>query len=283
MILIADSGSTKTEWALTGLTSSPTILRTQGINPFMLTTEEMAGLLYSELLPQIPSPEIISAIHFYGAGCRPEQCGNVRSALTRHFPQAHIEVQSDMLGAARSACGRLPGIACILGTGSNSCLYDGCSITDSVSPLGFILGDEGSGAVLGRRLVADFLKKQISPSLRQSFMEEYGETETSIIHNVYKKTFPNRYLAHFVPFLGKHQENEEIQAIISDEFSRFLHRNILQYNHRELPLHFVGSIAYHFANLLATAVRENGFQLGRILKSPLPGLIEYHIQAKNSI
>lgn len=280
MILIADSGSTKTEWALTDLTSPPTILHTQGINPFMLTTEEMILLLHSELMPRIFSPETIVTIHFYGAGCRPEQCENVKTALARHFPQAEIEVQSDMLGAARSVCGHLPGIACILGTGSNSCLYDGTSIVESVSPLGFILGDEGSGAVLGKRLVSDILKKQLSPSLRQSFMKEYDETERSIIHNVYKESFPNRYLAHFVPFLNKYQECEEIQKLILDEFSLFLHRNIRQYNRRELPLHFVGSIAHHFAGLLETAVRLNGFLPGKILKSPLRGLIEYHENMK---
>ncbi|HRF85014.1 MAG TPA: ATPase [Alloprevotella sp.] len=280
MILIADSGSTKTEWALTDLTSPPTILHTQGINPFMLTTEEIIRLLHSELMPQIFSPEIIATIHFYGAGCRPEQCESVKTALVHHFPQSQIEIQSDMLGAARSVCGHLPGITCILGTGSNSCLYNGTSIVESVSPLGFILGDEGSGAVLGKRLVSDILKRQISPSLCKSFMKEYNETESSIIHNVYKKAFPNRYLAHFVPFLNKHQKKEEIQRLILDEFSRFLHRNILQYNRRELPLHFVGSIAYHFAGLLETAVRQNGFQPGKILKSPIPGLVEYHASIK---
>jgi N-acetylglucosamine kinase-like BadF-type ATPase len=191
-LLIADSGSTKTNWRVCSPEGACTV-RTAGINPFMQEHNSIRKMLLKELLPYLPEVPI-DAIYFYGAGCTPEKCPEMGALLQDLFPQtAVIEVASDMLGAARALCGHRPGVACILGTGSNSCLFDGKEIVEQVSPLGFILGDEGSGAVLGKRLVGDLLKDQMGPGLKEAFLEEYQLTPANIIRRVYREEYPNRF------------------------------------------------------------------------------------------
>ena len=183
-------------------------------------------------------------------------------------------VESDLLGAARALCGRSEGIACILGTGSNSCHYDGTRISANISPLGWILGDEGSGAVLGRRLVGDVLKGEFSPELCEAFTEETGLTRTTIINKVYREPMPNRWLASLVPFLGRHRNDARVRQFLIDEFRRFLRRNVAKYQRLDLPVHFVGGIASSYQDELAEALRLEGMQLGRILKRPIDGIVE---------
>ena len=216
MILIADSGSTKTDWCL--VENGENILRfqTRGTNPFFQTEEEILEEIETGLLPGLKGVEP-SSVHFYGAGCAfPEKNEIIRRAVSRHLP-VPVEVGSDLLAAARALCGDRPGIACILGTGSNSCQYDGKEIVKNVSPLGFILGDEGSGAVLGKLLIGDVLKDQLPPALKELFLSQYELTPASIMDRVYRQPFPNRFLAGFSPFILEHLD--EIDQILN-EYSR---------------------------------------------------------------
>ena len=266
--LLADSGSTKTDWALLKDDERVQRFATQGINPFMLEKSEIVNILNAELLPQLGDIPV-AVIEFYGAGCRGDQCGLVQSALSEVFSAENISVDSDMLGAARLLCHTDEGIVCILGTGSNSCLYDGYQIVQNVSPLGFILGDEGSGAVLGKRLLGDILKQQLPPSVVEAFFAEYSLTSDEIIRKVYKESFPNRFLASFCPFLSRHLSEPTVHDLLVDEFKRFFSRNVANYSRQDLPVHFVGSVAFHFHELLKEAAAATGFVVGKIKKVPL--------------
>lgn len=265
--LIADSGSTKTDWLLQDKTECITV-RTQGINPFMLGSNEISDIIKGELLPQLPL-KCPKQVHFYGAGCRGEQTATLKEILHNVFPESTVEVESDMVGAARALCGKSEGVACILGTGENSCLFDGTRIIENIPPLGFILGDEGSGAALGKRLVGDILKKQLSEKIRRQFFTEYHMDVDEIIRRVYKSPLPNRFLASFTYFLHKNRKEKEIQSLIVEEFNIFFRRNVAAYKRPDLPVHFVGSIAVCFSEELRTAAGNNGFQVGHLLKSPL--------------
>lgn len=279
MILIADSGSTKTHWCLLATNGQTSEFFTDGINPFFQTCDAMKNGIRSQLLPQIAhlmwvGP--VTNIYFYGAGCTPEKAPYVEDALRFCFKKAEVvEVYSDAVGAARGLLGHGEGVACILGTGSNSCLYDGNAIVRSVPALGFILGDEGSGAVMGKRLVSDIYKNQLSEGITQAFLDEYHLTAAEVIENVYRKPFPNRYLAQFAKFCGAHLDNEEIHALVYDHFDQFAKRILRQYP-GELPVGFVGSIAYHFRDVLLEVLAANHIEAGQILQSPMPGLIAYH-------
>jgi N-acetylglucosamine kinase-like BadF-type ATPase len=278
MILIADSGSTKTHWVLISEKNTVDEVFTRGINPFYQDEKDIADEIELHLLPSL-STASINEIFFYGAGCSfPEKKALVSKALGRHFPDAVIEVQSDLLGAARSLLGRSSGIACIIGTGSNSCFYDGKDIVQNVSPLGYILGDEGSGAVLGKMLVSDVLKNQLPESLKQKFMEQYELTPAEILENVYKKPFPNRYLARFTPFLKENLSEGSIEDIVIRGFRDFVCRNLKQYEHPDAQVRFTGSVAFHFSEILEQVMREEGMHLGGITQNPMDGLIDYHIE-----
>lgn len=269
LCLTADSGSTKTDWLLQKNDKTIARCTTQGMNPFMIGQTEIEAILRNELL----NDERFAAatqISFYGAGCRGEGCDTMERALRAVWPEAEsVTVGSDLLGAARALCGTGDGIACILGTGSNSGLYVGGELVKNVSPLGYILGDEGSGAVLGRRLLGDVLKQQLPQELCRAFDATYGLSADQIIQRVYREPLANRFLASFAPFLAAHREHPAIQALLADEFARFFERNILQYERPDLEVHFVGSIAYYFARELRTAAAQCGLTVGRILKAPL--------------
>jgi len=270
--LIADSGSTKTSWVLTDGTRREDY-ETLGINPVRDSEEDIEKVVAS--LPVATTHEGVERLYFYGAGCIAPYSDVVRRVLERRYAGAEVHVESDLLGAAQALCGREAGIACILGTGSNSCLYDGERIVENVSPLGWILGDEGSGAVLGRRLVGDVLKGQFSPALCRAFEEETGLTRAHIINKVYREPMANRFLASLVTFLGRHRDSDEVQAFLTGEFCRFLRRNVASYGRRDLPVCFVGGIASAFKEELSEALRREGYVLGRILKRPIDGMVDY--------
>lgn len=278
MILIADSGSTKTHWCLMTESGQSSEFFTDGINPFFQTSDAIKNSISNQLLPQIAHlmwVGQVTAIYFYGAGCTPEKSPYVEDALSACFKKAeHIEVQSDMVGAARGILGKNEGVACILGTGANSCLFDGEKIVKNVPALGFILGDEGSGAVLGKRLVSDLLKNQLSDELKEKFLAEYNVTQADIIENVYRKPFPNRYLATFAKFCSANIENPLIKKLVYDHFDYFVKRILTQYP--ALPVGFIGSIAYYFQDILKQVLADNGMQCGNILQGPMEGLKEYH-------
>lgn len=278
MILIADSGSTKTQW---GVAENGALLQqvfTRGTNPFFQSEEEIEHEIATVLLPQLQTATV-DAVYFYGAGCVfPEQIERMRRAIARHLRvQGAVEVDTDMLAAARGLCGHEPGIACIMGTGSNSCLYDGVNIVANVSPLGFILGDEGSGAYLGKLLVGDLLKNQMTSGLKEKFLKQFDLTPADIIDRVYRKPFPNRFLASLSPFLAQNLEEPCVYALVLNSFKAFLKRNVMQYeNYRQEKVHFVGSVAFHYKEVLSEAAREMGVRLGRVVKSPMEGLVRYH-------
>lgn len=283
MILIADCGSTKIDWCVLNGTKVDKQVFTMGINAVMLTEEEIRQRLADELMPELDATAAdITEVYFYGAGCiSAEVCGNVARAIKANIPTATtIEVYTDLLAAARALCGREPGIACIMGTGSNSCLYDGKGIASNVSPLGFILGDEGSGAVLGKLFLGDVLKKQLPAELCAAFLDEYNLDLLGIIRRVYKEPLPNRFLASVTPFLSKNIAVPQIHDLVLNAFRAFFRRNIHQYtDYAKHPVNFIGSIAYYFRPVLEEAAKAEGCTVGKVLKSPMEGLLTFHAQA----
>ena len=278
MILIADSGSTKTHWCLATQSGQTEEFFTDGINPFHQTSDGIKNSISNQLLPQISHLMWVGPvdhIYFYGAGCTPEKAPFVAQALAACFKKATVEVYSDMVGAARALLGNKPGVACILGTGSNSCQYDGEKFVKNVPALGFILGDEGSGAVLGKRLVSDLLKNQLSDELRDKFLAQYETSQADIIDNVYRKPFPSRYLAKFSRFCAENIDNPLIYKLVYDHFDYFVTRILKQYP-PELPVGFVGSIAYYYQDVLRKVLSDHGYTIADILQDPMDGLKEYH-------
>jgi len=274
MILIADSGTTKTDWCLIGDREALEKVVTSGINPFYQDAENISTILQKEFT----SIKKFKAIYFYGTGCiNQEKKDIVKKGLLQVFEAEEIFIGSDLLAAAHSLCQDQPGFACILGTGSNSCYYNGSEIVSNVSPLGFILGDEGSGAVLGKKLVGDILKKQLPQILINDFFETYHTTTAEILENVYKKPFPSRYLAGYTTFLSKNINHPEIENIVIVGFREFVTRNLLQYRGIERThIHFTGSIAFHFEVQLRKTIEEQHLILGNIERAPMNGLIKYH-------
>ena len=276
MILIADSGSTKTDWCIVFNDTPIKRIGTKGINPFFQSEEEIQQELTHSLLPQLPEGTI-NSVFFYGAGCTPERAPVLRRAIADSLPViGNIKANSDMLAAARGLCGHEAGIACILGTGSNSCFYNGEEIVNNISPLGFILGDEGSGAVLGKLLVGDILKNQLPPAIKEAFLKQFDLTAPEIIDRVYRKPFPNRFLASFSPFLVQHLDEPVIRELVLNSFKKFLKRNVMQYDYQHAPVHFIGSVAFYYRELLSEACKIMGVHLGTIIQSPMEGLIKFH-------
>lgn len=277
MILIADSGSTKTDWRLVEHGEVFQQIFTKGTNPFFQSEREIGNEITTTLLPQLQACEL-DAVYFYGAGCVfPDKIETVCRAILRHLHvKGKVEVNTDMLAAARSLCGHRAGIACIMGTGSNSCYYDGEKIVQNVSPLGFILGDEGSGACLGKMLVGDILKNQMTPELKEKFFQQFNLTPADIIDRVYRKPFPNRFLASLSPFLAQNLSEPCVHNLVLNSFKSFLKRNVMQYDYPNHEVHFIGSVAYYYKDVLAQAADKMGIRLGTILKSPMEGLIAYH-------
>jgi glucosamine kinase len=278
MKLIADSGSTKTSWCLTGNSGLPEFFSTGGMNPFFRNTEDITNEIRIKLLPETGSD--VNEIHFYGAGVINQEKGNVvKKALNILYPNAVIEVQSDLLAAARSTLGNETGIACILGTGSNSCFYNGEEIVKHVPPLGFILGDEGSGAVMGRKLIGDFLKGIMPERVAEIFKTSFQLTYADFLDSVYKKEKPNQFLAQFVPFLHENISEEYCTQLVEKSIEEFVLRNISGYSgFRELPICFVGSVAFYFQAQLKNVLEKNHLQIKTVLKEPLNGLIKFHTE-----
>ncbi len=274
MILIADSGLTKTDWC--GINKGSIFcIQTQGINPFHQPQETILAILYKELLPQLPV-EPIEYIYFYGSGCTLQKGKQLNSCLKKVFgEQTRTEVYSDLLGAARALCGHSSGIACILGTGSNSCYYDGEKIVDNVPPLGYIIGDEGSGAYMGKRLIADCMRKQLPENIRLAFNNEYQFTQEEIIQRIYRDPLPNRFLAGMMPFIVKFRHEPAMHKLIMESFGSFIIRNLSQYPAR-VPVYATGSVAHYLQEEISEAMKLHGFTLMHIEKTPLNGLANFH-------
>lgn len=286
--ILADSGSTKTDWILLRHRAVPRRFKSRGLNPSLMSGAQIREVLQAEVLPQlhefarlfdtgfIPNTDEnastmlpASTLQFYGAGCRPEQIDRMSRTLRDVLGVERANVASDLLGAARALCDRSEGIVCILGTGSGSALYDGTRFVQSTPSLGYILGDEGSGGSLGKHLLADMLKGLFPPALRQLFESQYEVDLPEVIQRVYREPSPNRYLAQFTHFLSSHRDEPTVQKLIATEFRSFFARNIRAYDRRELDIHFVGSIASVFETELRAAAAAENFRVGRILKAPL--------------
>lgn len=280
MILIADSGSTKTDWVLAG----KEVVHTQGITPVHQSPDDIRQILEQELLPQLGGlVDSLSAVFFYGSGCTPAHIPVMQQLLkealsTLHVPSStlRVEVHSDLMAAARALCGRDEGIACILGTGANSALYDGERIVQNTPALGYILGDEGSGAVLGRSFMNAIFKNPDFADIREEYLAEQQLTMADIIQRVYREPMANRFLASTSLYIGRHLDNPLLEELVVDNFRQFFRRNIAPYQRPDLPVHFVGSMAQHYRNQLLQAAAAEGYVVGRVMKSPLEGLVAYH-------
>lgn len=275
--LIADCGSTKAEWCLLGAGQAARY-HTSGISPFFLNAQQIQELLEKELLPQLPPDIQIDEIHYYGTGCLQRRSKEiVESALQAVWPIAAFEVNHDLMGAARALCGKEPGIASILGTGSNSCFFDGTTIKKNNPGLGYVLGDEGSGALLGKKLLQYYLYNTFDEDLKSRFDAQYNTNHEEILENVYRKPMPNRYLAGFAKFLGENRGHFIVENILEDGLNEFFFNHIYKYSESWThPLHFTGSIAWHFRDILEELCELYELQMGRILRSPMDGLMAYH-------
>jgi len=274
--LIADSGATKAEWCLLDGSRKKTIF-TQGISPYFLNSDQIRTLLLKELCPFLKKTNI-DEVYYYGTGCaNPANARMIRKSVQETFPGASVQVTHDLMAAARSLCGRQKGVACILGTGSNSCYYDGKKITKNSPGLGYVLGDEGSGAYLGKKVLQYYLYKTFDDEIKLKFNKKYKTNAVEILENVYKKPLPNRYLASFVIFLAENRGHYMIENIIEDGLNDFFFNHLVKYKETSaLPVSFVGGVAYGFKDVLQQLCVTYKVKLGKVLKNPMEGLIEYH-------
>ena len=274
-ILIADSGSTKTEWCLVNGKKNKTFL-TNGINPYFVNNDEGMEMLERELKMEDLSE--IKHIYFYSAGVKaPKNQKAVKELLKNYFSNNNVDVETDMLGAARAACGSEKGVTSILGTGSNSCYFDGTKIAKQHPSLGFIIGDEGSGSQMGKKVLQHFFYGTFEDELMVAFETKYGAHLPDFLERIYKQPMPNRFLASFVDFLKEHRGHFMVENIIEDSLLDFFEKSILKYRETwKYPLHFVGSIAFEFKDVLQSIMDQFGLECGRIHKSPIDGLISFH-------
>ena len=298
MILIADSGSTKTDWTL--LHSPHPLMwdvvatfHTQGITPIHQTPDAIRQILGHELMSQLstfPRASLINSrvlegsllsqidVFFYGSGCTPAHVPMMKQMLGEVFSPQKIEVHSDLTAAARALCQHEAGIACILGTGANSCLYDGNEIVQNTPALGYILGDEGSGSVLGRLFMNAIFKNPKFAAIRDEYLAKEKLTQADIIQKVYREPMANRFLATTSLYISEHLDNPLLSDLVIQNFRQFFRSNIVPYQHPELPVHFVGSMAFNYQEQLSKAAEAEGFHVGNILQSPMEGLVTYHQQ-----
>ena len=276
MILLADGGSTKVDWCLIDQGQKIKQVYTKGANPFFRSREEIGEELKSVLVPELKGYSI-DKVYFYGAGCAFTKKNEiVRLAIADNINTSEIYIGSDLLAAAKGLCNNQEGIVAIMGTGSNSCFYNGQEILNNVSPLGYILGDEGSGAVLGKLLLGACLKNQLTEELKEKFLTQFELTPAIILDNVYRQPMANRFLANLSVFLIENIEDQTIHKLVYNAFKEFFLRNIMQYDYVKNKIHFTGSIAFHYQELLKEVAKDLNIEITTIIKSPMEGLIRYH-------
>jgi glucosamine kinase len=275
VILIADSGSTKTDWVLIDKNNQKQYFKTQGLNPYFVRSEEFISIVSDAINP---SSLTVEHVYYYGSGCGTDSKRNeVENSLNHLFPHAKIEVEHDLLGAARALCLHKKGLACILGTGSHACLYNGTEIIEEAISLGFILGDEGGGAHMGKQLVTAYLYNELPDDLLEKFIKEFQPDKASILENIYRKQFPNRYLASYVPFLVQHKGHKYVSNLVGQSFDLFISRHIKTlYNFQDFEVNFVGSVAFVFESILRKKIESHGMKVGEIMNKPIDGLIRFH-------
>ena len=274
--LIADSGATKCEWCLIANGKKKKLLTT-GISPYFLNEEQIYLLLQKQLVPKLKDA-VINEVHFYGTGLSNQNNVELlKAVLKKTFKKAKISVETDLMAAARALCGREKGIACILGTGSNSCFYNGRKMIKNSPGIGYILGDEGSGAYLGKKVIQHYLYQTFDEELMTSFEKRFLTSPIEILENVYKKPMANRYLASFAIFLAENRGHYMIENIIEDGLNEFFFTHIYKYKESWThPINFIGSIAYGFKDILQELCNGYELELGKVMKAPMKGLIVYH-------
>lgn len=276
MRIIADSGTTKVDWRIISPDGSVKEISTEGINPVFQSKDSIESIIKNQVATAITGE--VKEVFFYGAGVVSTEISSVlNDCFSKLFPGSVTYTASDILAAARSLCGHNPGIACIMGTGSNTCFYDGNEIVRNVKAGGFILGDEGSGGVLGKRLLSDFIKellpKEISDELVKRYQIDYG----SIVQKVYREPVPSRYLSSFSPFINEFRSHPYMHDLIKSSFDDFFKKNISHYRYDIYPVNFVGSIAFYYSDILEEAALDNCMTVGKILRNPIIGLTDYHL------
>ncbi|SHK82130.1 BadF-type ATPase [Reichenbachiella agariperforans] len=276
MILIADSGSTKTAWRLIDEQGNISQAKSGGINPYYMKKEEIQSAISEGLIEHQDTK--MTAIHFYGSGCSSDKNkALIADALYGLYPEAVVSVDHDLMAAARALCGREQGIACILGTGSNSCLYDGESIVENVTSLGYLLGDEGSGNMLGRMLIKRYFKHELPEDLKAKFDARFQLTRDQVLEQIYQSEMPIRFLASFAKFIFQHIQHPYLYQMAYDCFQDFFEQNVCKYTgYQEVPVHFTGSVAFYFSNILRKVGTDMGVAVGVISEDPVAGLALYH-------
>lgn len=279
MIIIADSGSTKADWKVIKDKKTLKTISTMGLNPFFHTKEVIIDALKNGFENQINSDEV-AKIYFYGAGCSSDERNSfMEKSIGAYFKNARVEVQHDILAAARATCGNSPGIACILGTGSNSCAYDGIKITDNLPSLGFMLGDEGSGCYLGKMLIKKLFYRELPKDLLDKFNSKYHLSKEDILDALYNKLHVNVFLAKFSQFYSENSDHPLIQQMVKSAFTDFYACHIVKYkDYEKNPVHFVGSIGFIFRNILEDVAKEFKTTLGKTIKQPIDSLVEFHLK-----
>jgi N-acetylglucosamine kinase-like BadF-type ATPase len=277
MIAIADSGSSKTDWRIISADGQITQATCAGINPYQHDVESILAALGS-VAWQIDEGVGVKEVYFYGAGC--STAGNiskVKEALTATFPGARIEVNHDMLAAARALCGEEQGIACIIGTGMNTCLFDGHDILDQVNSLGYILADEGSGAYLGKRLMADYFRRNMPDQIAHKIEKRFGLTKELVLEQVYHESVGSKYLANFSKFIFQNIKEPYMYRLVYEAFGEFFERNILKYeNYQHYKTHFTGAVAFYYSDILRQVANDKGVVVRNIIESPIAGLTLFH-------
>jgi len=276
MILLADSGGSKTDWRLISEKGEILQFKTAGLNPYIVKQNEIEKEI--SVLKKKLEAEKIDSIFFYGAGCSSkENIGLIEEVLMKCFEGASVEVNHDLLAAARATCDNKPGVVCILGTGANSCLYNGAEIIENIPSLGFILGDEGGGSYLGKLLLNNYFKETLPDDLSLTMEKRYTMNRNDILENIYKKPQAAQYLASFAKFLFDHKSHPYIYQLIYDSFKLFYQGNVLKYKGaKDYPVHFVGSIAFYFNSLIRQVGSDLGLTVRNILESPISGLTLFH-------
>lgn len=277
MIVVADSGSTKADWVLIDNEATHAI-HTMGFNPIYHSEELISGEVKRGFTAAGLPVKSVKALYYYGTAIWDEEkAAKVARALATVFPAAHIEVEHDLLGAARSTCGHEAGISCIIGTGSNTCYFDGKEVVDNVTNLGYFIGDEGSGAHLGKELIRAYFYRELPAVLCEALEKEVPGGKTEILDNVYSKPSPNVYLAKFTQFLGANRDHFFIQQLIYKSFAEFIDRHVRKYaNHQSVPIHFIGSVAFHFQDFLRIILEERSMVAGNFIHKPIDTLVRYH-------